>query len=258
MINRAQIKAEAKSLVRTGRASPILVTAVILVIQEVLNRVSNLVSYGTLFPESADINVVMDLLQQGVTDPQVMMDAVYASGAVANSGTFFSILVSLFVTVLLGGYLSYLMGIRQRLETPYSTLMDGLGVAGKLIWCDIQVFVRVFLWSMLFVIPGVIAGYRYRFAMYNLLTDDSLSASEAIALSCQQTKGMKMDLFVLDLSFLGWNFLVTLTMGLLSLWVMPYANLCDLAYFEEAQRRLGRVPYGRTDPFDQNSDPWNL
>ena len=136
-------------------------------------------------------------------------------------------------------------------------LLDGLGVAGKLIWCWIQISVRVALWSMLFVIPGLIAAYRYRFAYYNILTDGSLSASEAIALSCRQTAGMKMDLFVLDLSFIGWEIVSNLTYGLLNIWLMPYKTLAELAYFEEGQRRVGRSPYGGASG-GQSGTPWEF
>ena len=117
-------------------------------------------------------------------------------------------------------------------------------MAGKLIWCSIQIGVKVFLWSMLFWIPGIIAAYRYRFAYYNILTDGSLSAGDAIRLSCQQTQGLKGQLFVLDLSFIGWSILSSMTMGLLGVWLTPYMTLCDLAYFEEGQRNVGRSPYG--------------
>ena len=132
------------------------------------------------------------------------------------------------------------MGIRRGMVMPYSTLMDGLGVAGKLIWCWVQMTVRLFLWTSLFIIPGIIAAYRYRFAYYNILTDGSLSAGDAIRLSCQQTYGVKMELFILDLSFIGWNLLVPFTFGVLNIWLIPYMTLCDIAYFEDAQNRLGR------------------
>ena len=139
---------------------------------------------------------------------------------------------------------------------PYSTLTEGLSVAGKLIWCWVQLTVRTFLWSMLFIIPGIVAAYRYRFAYYNLLTDSNLSAGEAIRLSCQQTAGIKMDLFVLDLSFIGWLLLYAITMSLLDMWLTPYITLCDLAYFEDAQKRLGRSPYNssQTPPSSGNAN----
>ena len=239
MRNRLEIKSEAKSILRSAHASPLLVTAIVLVVCYVLERVLMLIEYGTLFPNFLEY---YNALASGDTDALLaLMDTLPAS---TLTTTFFSILISLFTTVLYGGYYIYCMGIRQGLRMPCTTLFDGLSVAGKLIWCSILVGIKTFLWSLLFVIPGIVAAYRYRFALYNVLTDDSLSAGEAIRLSCQQTRGLKATLFVLDLSFIGWSLLASLTMGNLNIWVMPYLVLCDLAYFEDAQRRLGRSPYG--------------
>ena len=179
-------------------------------------------------------------LQGDVYAMDMLLNNLPASTA---SSFFFSTLVSLFTVVLNGGYYVYCIGIRRGAEMPYATLLDGLSVAGKLIWCWLQITVKIFLWSMLFVIPGIIAAYRYRFAYYNLLSDDALSAGDAIRLSCRQTLGYKGELFMLDLSFIGWSLLSSLTMGLLNVWLTPYMTLCDLAYFEDAQRRLGASPY---------------
>ncbi|MCI9677584.1 MAG: DUF975 family protein, partial [Oscillospiraceae bacterium] len=66
-----------------------------------------------------------------------------------------------------------------------------------------------------------------------------LSAGDAIRLSCEQTRGMKWELFVLDLSFFGWMLLSSLTFGLLNLWITPYMTLCDLAYYDAARQELG-------------------
>ena len=120
-----------------------------------------------------------------------------------------------------------------------------------------MIYIKIFLWSLLFFVPGVIAAYRYRFAVYNVLTDSSLSASEAIKLSCQQTNGIKGELFILDLSFIGWSILSSITLGILNIWLQPYMTLCDLAYFEDAQLRLGRSPYGGEVP-PQSDQSWEL
>jgi len=79
-----------------------------------------------------------------------------------------------------------------------------------------------FLWSLLFIIPGFIALYRYRFAYYILMDHPDITAKEALAYSADLTKGYKWDLFVLDLSFLGWTMLTSLTFGILGLWISPY------------------------------------
>ena len=66
---------------------------------------------------------------------------------------------------------------------------------------------------------------------------------------------MKMELFILDLSFIGWSLLGALTMGLLNMWLTPYMTLCDLAYFEEGQRRAGRGTFNG-GPRPPEEDPW--
>lgn len=262
MINRADIKREAKGIMRQARISPLLMGVLLLAISTILDRIISLAEYGTLFPTWRVIEYINYLAS---ADPVALLDMssteILAMAGLTSSVTlyssFLSILVSLFMTVLYGGFYLYCMGIRQGREMPASTLVDGLSLAGKLIWCSILSSIKIFLWSLLFFFPGIIAAYRYRFATYNLLVDPSLSASEAIRLSCEQTRGMKWDLFVLDLSFIGWSILASLTLGLLNIWLLPYMTLCDLAYFEESQRRLGRSPYGSQSE-DDSRPTWEL
>lgn len=241
MINRVEIKRDAKSLVSTARVSPLVVTAIVMAICFVLDRVVDLVEGGSPF---YTYSLNWDYFQAALAGDVYAMDMLLNTLPASTAASFFfSTLVTLFTVVLNGGYYIYCMGIRRGAEMPYATLLDGLSVAGKLIWCWLQMTVKIFLWSMLFVIPGIIAAYRYRFAYYNVLSDDALSAGDAIRLSCRQTQGRKADLFILDLSFIGWSLLSGLTMGLLNIWLTPYMTLCDLAYYEEAQGRLGASPY---------------
>ena len=256
MRNRAEIKAEAKGLVRGGRVSPLVMTALLLVIGFMLDRLVDLIESGSLFYSYSYLRSYYAAITSGSYDQMLALAA--ASPQATALSTFLSILVSLIMTVLSAGYYIYCMGLRQGLEMPYSTLLDGFSVAGRLILCQIIMSVKIFLWSLLFVIPGIVAAYRYRFAYYNLLTDNSLSASGAIALSCQQTRGIKGELLLLDLSFIGWGLLSLLTLDILSIWLTPYMTLSDLAYFEDAQRRLGRSVYGGGDVPPQQDRPWEL
>ena len=254
MRDRVAIKLQAKDIMRGAQVSPYLVTLLLLGIGFVLNKLVEMAEYGSPFYSITFMRQYLDIIASGNIDA---LEALIAAIPENTTGAFFfSTLVSLFMIVLNGGYFIYCMGIRQGLNMPWSTLADGLSVAGKLIWCWIQISVRTFLWSMLFVIPGIVATYRYRFAYYNILTDASLSAGDAIRLSCQQTQGIKGELFVLDLSFIGWSILASITMGLLNIWLTPYTTLCDLAYFEDAQLRLGRSPSGVPAPPPAGEDPW--
>ena len=81
---------------------------------------------------------------------------------------------------------------------------------------------KTLLWLFLFIVPGVIKAYEYSMIPYLLAENPNLSASQAFSLSKQMTTGQKMDLFVLDLSFLGWIILGLICCGIGILFVLPY------------------------------------
>lgn len=87
--------------------------------------------------------------------------------------------------------------------------------------------------------PVIIAGYRYRFAIYNLCENPDIGVMEAISMSKAQTAGYKGDLFLLDLTFIGWNLLCSLTLGILSIWIAPYIIQTNIGYFQEIKRIKG-------------------
>lgn len=81
----------------------------------------------------------------------------------------------------------------------------------KAIWLHVRMFVQIFLWSLLLVVPGVIAALRYSMATYFLAEDPSLSAGEALRLSkaAMKDKGRKPSFFMLQISFVGWSLLIS-------------------------------------------------
>ena len=82
----------------------------------------------------------------------------------------------------------------------------------------------IFLWSLLLIIPGIIKAYQYKFVSYILAENPELSASEALDISTEMTRGHKMDLFVMDLSFLGWYILGAICFGVGVFFVNPYRD----------------------------------
>ena len=81
---------------------------------------------------------------------------------------------------------------------------------------------KTLLWLLLLIVPGLIKAYEYSMIPYLLAENPNLSASEAFSLSKQMTTGQKMNLFVLDLSFLGWIILGLICCGIGILFVLPY------------------------------------
>lgn len=87
----------------------------------------------------------------------------------------------------------------------------------KALWLHTRIFVQIFLWSLLLVVPGVIAALRYSMATYFLAEDPSISAGEALRRSkaAMKVKGCKSSYFMLLISFVGWNLLISIVQMLL-------------------------------------------
>lgn len=79
-----------------------------------------------------------------------------------------------------------------------------------------------FLWSLLFIIPGFVKSFSYSMSLYILAENKGKPALECIKESKDMTNGYKMDLFVLELSFIGWILLSSITLGIALIWVAPY------------------------------------
>ena len=93
----------------------------------------------------------------------------------------------------------------------------------------------IFLWSLLFIIPGIIKMFSYAMTTYILEDNPELSADEAIDRSRAMMKGHKFDLFWLILSFIGWFILCAFTLGIGLLWLMPYTNTTVAAFYEDVK-----------------------
>lgn len=99
------------------------------------------------------------------------------------------------------------------------------------------------LWTFLFIIPGIIARYRYAMAYYILNDNPDMSANEAIKQSSLMMKGHKWRLFCLHLSFIGWILLCTITIvGIIGLlWVIPYMKTAETCFYENLKAIYGDV-----------------
>lgn len=97
------------------------------------------------------------------------------------------------------------------------------------------------LWTLLFIIPGIVKAYEYRMIPYLLAENPNLTKEQAFAISKQMMDGQKWNAFVLDLSFIGWDILSACTMGILGIfYVEPYKNMTNAALYEELSLQNGR------------------
>ena len=190
-IDRKQLKRDSKALLRTAQVSPMAMTALYLGLVLVLDAA--------------------DVLSGGSA----------ALGIGSLLSTFVSVLTWLVGMVLSAGFVLYCMAIRRGERAEFLTLFDGFAFVGKVIGLNIVITVFIALWSMLFVIPGIVAAYRYRFALYNLYESPGIGIMEALDMSKRQTVGYKAQLFLLDLSYYGWAFLAALPSAVLE-WCVSY------------------------------------
>jgi uncharacterized membrane protein len=157
----------------------------------------------------------------------VIYGAIVSLLSTTGVGSFVTGLVSLGYISL---YLSILRGKTPTFEGSISAVTENIGT--KFI-ATLLVSLYTFLWSLLFIIPGIIKSYSYAMTPYILLDRPELSATDAIKESEKMMNGHKMELFILDLSFIGWILLSMLTCGVLVLYVEPYMMATKSAFYLE-------------------------
>lgn len=207
--NRPQMKLLAKQLIKQDGVPPILkVTLVYLLLTTLLDSILS------IFYNSGTTDLLAGMEEALTTGDYDAITNLAASFYSSNGGMFAifcSIFMTLYCTVVGVGYYRYTMKIaRNQPGADYSDLSFGLEILPKVVLLAVLEYVFIFLWSLLFVIPGIIAAYRYQMAFYALLDDPDISALEALNRSKRMMRGHKMELFVLQLSFLGWTFLAAM------------------------------------------------
>lgn len=102
----------------------------------------------------------------------------------------------------------------------------------------------VFLWSLLFLIPGIIKSYEYAMIPYILAERPDLETEEVFELSRRMMSGEKFDAFILELSFIGWMFIALLSFGLAAVfYVNPYIYMTDAELYEVLKTKIGWYSY---------------
>lgn len=111
------------------------------------------------------------------------------------------------------------------------------------------------LWTLLFIIPGIVKSYEYQMIPYLLADNPQMTKEQAFEESKRMMQGQKWKAFVLDLSFIGWNILSALTLGILGIfYVQPYMDATHAALYEAL--RYG-MPYNNAQYGFYNGMPYN-
>ena len=138
------------------------------------------------------------------------------------------------------GYDCYHVAYYKSAAAPsLSTLFSRFSMFWRAVGLRLLMLLKILLWTLLFVVPGIVAAYRYALAPYLMADHPELSASEAIARSKQLMDGHKGRLFCLHLSFIGWILLSVLTAGVGLIFLAPYIKTAETGFYME---RTGQIP----------------
>ena len=234
IIDRTAAKLQAKQLIRESQ--PSMLTAALL-----YTLLTALIGWLSLRLTGVDTNTMNEMLQlasEGNSEAvmEMMTKATPSAGA-----SLIDSLLRLAMAVVGVGFSLFVMNSVRRSQPALGNLLDGFGMFPRVLFLIILQIVLIFLWSLLLVIPGIIAAYRYSFAVYVMIDHPEMSAMDCLRESKRLTTGYKRQLFLLDLSFIFW-FLLTMipVVGYIAqVYVTPYMESARVLYYEQIRALQG-------------------
>lgn len=215
-IDRARLKADARGAMAHSKTSVYLFALVYILVSYLLTALSGAVN-NVSEVEAAILNGDLETALEYAAD-------------VSFFGTLISILLELVGFMLQLGAIVFMLRVWRRQENSLGNLLDGLPYLLKAVWLEILIGVFTALWTLLFIVPGIIASYKYSQAFYILLDDPSKSAMQCIRESKEMMKGRKWEYFVFRLSFIGWDLLSVIPF--VSVYTMPYIETSCCGWYD--------------------------
>ena len=256
-IDRAELKQNAKSTIRTTKPSPIMVILVYLAIIWILQFVYYILRGN--YPLT--VNTLLHFLTRSFDNAKILIERLMRTYVYTpiprktSAFRWYSLVYFVIMCTVDAGLSIYCLKISQTFKAGVSDLFGGFRILFKVLWLNILMTIFCILWGMLLIVPGIIAAYSYRMALYIMIDNPQLSTLDCITQSKRMMAGHKGELFILDLSFIGWYLLNIIP--LVSIWVTPYTSVTN-AYFyltlrdsqqseqSEAEEQSLRINIGNT------------
>ena len=165
--------------------------------------------------------------------PNAVGVAALVLGTVLGTGILIVIIIQLIVgsVVELGYNLYNIKLIKGDESRGLGTLFEYKNYFGSALGLRLLMGLYILLWTLLFIIPGIVAAYNYAMATYIMAENPDISPSMALERSKQMMNGRKWELFCLHLSFIGWEILAALTMGIGKIALVPYQKAAEAAFY---------------------------
>jgi len=145
------------------------------------------------------------------------------------------------------GQVRYFIGLRRGFNPPLGVIFDGFKLFSSALVLNLLMVLFILLWSLLLIIPGIIAALKFSQAFYIMNDNPGIKPMDALRQSKEMMYGYKGRLFMLYLSFIGWALLCVLTFGIGFLWLIPYIQLSAANFYEELRNINTAVPIAPQD-----------
>jgi uncharacterized membrane protein len=144
---------------------------------------------------------------------------------------------SLLLLPLAWGYITFFLRLIRDENLDYGHLFDGFNQYFRIFLAELLKGIYILLWALLLIIPGLIKEYSYAMTEFILKDNPEMSGEEAICESMRLMQGHKMQLFLLDLSMIGWLILSILTLGIGLLFLLPYNYTAHAHFYEDLKAK---------------------
>lgn len=255
MADRLTLKFAARRRIAWAKPSPYLVTMALVLIQIVVQVINGKLDlHITDWAQYLYLQFFTKYAAVSAEEAQAFQQAWANSGLtvvrpVYESTVWVALLLMVALVLLMRcvrlGYDSYALKLSRGEPAGLRDLSDGFPFVLKAVALFVIQTVIILLLSCLLIIPGVIAFYKYRMSWFLLLDNPDWGPIKCIIESRRIMRGRKAELFMLDLSFLGWYALCWLTGGLLFVWRQPHFSVTYALFYGEL---IGRSCWDFEDP----------
>lgn len=149
--------------------------------------------------------------------------------------------ITIMLLPLAWGYTVFFLRMAREENTDYERLFDGFSQYVRITLAELLKGIYVLLWMLLLIIPGIVKDYSYAMTEFILKDHPEMSGEEAICQSMKMMQGHKMQLFLLDLSMIGWFILSCLTLGIGFLFLVPYNYSAHAHFYEDLKEQYNDI-----------------
>lgn len=229
-MDRIRIKQEAKMCVEGNRWAlwkPTLVVAIITIAISTLLATGLLLYFGSDYLLSMDYEYMVEYIQN------------------SSASTIANLLASIITAPLSYGLIMYYVEFERAEQANINIIFKPFQYVIKVFVINVFINILVSIGSMLLIIPGIIMAAAFSCVPYIYMKHPELGVMDMVSHAWRMMKGHKFEYIILELSFLGWHLLGTITCGLAYIWIIPYYQMTLVKFFNAIDEEYStyNIPY---------------